>query len=131
VDYERSARFDAAPAQVAEARNWLTGSLHAALPSAVAEPLAADAVLAVSELATNSLRAGSAWFTVGFTLEANCLKLGVRDSAGGTPLQRNAQRTDVNGRGLAIVSALATDWGTVSLSDGKEVWVVLPIPSAG
>jgi len=127
VEYEYSARFDAVPAQIAAARAWLVGSLRAMLPPGAADPVTSDAVLAISELATNSLRAGSTHFTIGFTLEADSVRIAVHDSAPGLPLQRRAGRTEVNGRGLEIVDALASDWGTATDADGKEVWAVIPI----
>ena len=131
MEYECSARFEAVPTQIAAARAWLIGSLQAALPSTAADPVSSDAALAISELATNSVRAGSAHFTIGFTVEHDYVRIGVHDSAPGLPRQRRANRTDVNGRGLEIVDALASDWGTDSHSDGKEVWAILPIHRTG
>lgn len=128
MEYECSARFDAVPAQIAAARAWLVLSLQAALPSAVVDPITADAVLAVSELATNSLRAGSVHFTVGFTVQPDGLRVAVYDDAPGVPLQRQARLTDVNGRGLEIIDALAATWGADSDDGGKEVWAVIPMP---
>lgn len=130
MEYECSARFEGVPTQIAAARAWLIGSLQALLPGPAADLVSSDAALAISELATNSVRAGSAHFTIGFTVELDCVRIGVHDSAAGLPRQRRANRTDVNGRGLEIVDALATEWGTASYADGKEVWAVLPIQRA-
>jgi hypothetical protein len=37
---------------------------------------------------------------------------------------------DDHGRGLAIVSALASRWGVRRLRDAKEVWAELDLPTA-
>jgi hypothetical protein len=39
----------------------------------------------------------------------------------------NARPDDVSGRGLHIVSALASDWGSTNLTKGKEVWADLAL----
>jgi anti-sigma regulatory factor (Ser/Thr protein kinase) len=84
-----------------------------------------DAELVISELVTNAIRAGCAEVSVHLVIEDECLRIGVEDQAPGLPRRREAANTDVTGRGLGIVSALASDWGVRSTSVGKEVWAAI------
>jgi hypothetical protein len=46
----------------------------------------------------------------------------VSDAGGGVPTVGHPEPTAPSGRGLALVEALSTDWGTDSRPDGKTVW---------
>ena len=70
-----------------------------------------DVVLVVSELVTNSVRAGAKTISVRLQLSDDRLQLQVADDADGVPTPREAQPHDVRGRGLAITEALADEWG--------------------
>lgn len=85
------------------------------------------AVLLVSELVTNAVLHGSAPIVLRLTHWEASLRVEVDDAgtclgpaeAGGWDL------TAEGGRGLALVEALATSWGSVAhggLSTGKTVW---------
>jgi serine/threonine-protein kinase RsbW len=63
---------------------------------------------------------------VRWSVEGDRLRLEVRDGGGnGTPSPRPSQVSDTEGRGLAIVAAVAVDWGVESTPDGTTVWAVL------
>ena len=112
------------PANVGVARSWLTQEVRAVVPHASYANVG-DAQLVVSELVTNAMRAGCARVTVHLSIEDECVRVGVEDAAPGRPQRRRATNTDVTGRGLGIVAALASDWGVRRTSDGKEVWAAI------
>ena len=49
----------------------------------------------------------------------------VRDRATYQPRKQRPDENDEHGRGLQIVSALATRWGTRPTEHGKAVWCML------
>ncbi|GAA2119308.1 ATP-binding protein [Streptomyces synnematoformans] len=96
---------------------------------------AETAVLLLSELVTNAVRHGRVppGRRVGtrFTLDTGALRIEVADANNDLPLPRIAGVDDESGRGLALVDALADDWGTYRRPNGigKCVWVRLRLPS--
>lgn len=89
-------------------------TLRAALDAYGLTELAPTAELLASELATNAVRAETAYgrdIGVGFELSGAGLRLEVADSGEGEPELRCALDGDMCGRGLALVDALADDWG--------------------
>jgi anti-sigma regulatory factor (Ser/Thr protein kinase) len=92
--------------------------------------LADDVEIIVSELVTNAVLAGCVVMHVLLTLNPSCLRIDLRDDAPGWPTEVDASPTDDHGRGLAIVSALASRWGVRRLRDAKEVWAELDLPTA-
>lgn len=80
-------------------------------------------LLLVSELATNAVL-----HAYGPDVRIRVLDLGPRlrvevyDGSPALPAQRRAAKGDQNGRGLALVEALATTWGTDLTARGKTVW---------
>ncbi|HEX2894664.1 MAG TPA: ATP-binding protein [Marmoricola sp.] len=115
-------------------RTQLPGDLHA--PSAarafVADafegevgaretPETHDVVLVVSELVTNSVRAGAD--VIGVELVATDLRveLSVIDDAPGVPVTQHPGWDELHGRGLAIVEDVADEWHTTALDRGKKV----------
>ncbi|MFE6804453.1 ATP-binding protein [Streptomyces sp. NPDC057681] len=46
----------------------------------------------------------------------------------GTPVAREARAEEENGRGLALVDALATRWGSTPLADGTQVEAAVALP---
>lgn len=117
--------FPAIPAQVAEARRFLAGLLDAG-------PAADDAVLCLSELASNAAqhsRSGQPGgsFTVRVRLDGAELRVAVADGGGRWDSAGTAD--DQHGRGLTIVTALARAWGVRDTSDGgRAVWFELTLP---
>jgi two-component sensor histidine kinase len=82
-----------------------------------------DVVLVVSELVTNSFRAGAAGIDVELVVHEDCVELQVADDAPGWPSVHHAAVEDVSGRGLEIVAGLADEWHTTRLAPGKLVTV--------
>jgi serine/threonine-protein kinase RsbW len=101
-----SRTFPAAAAQIGEARRFLAGILDDL-------PAADDAVLCLSELATNatvhSRSRDGGHFTVLVERHDQRLRVAVRDQGG--PWSQPAAPDDHHGRGLLIVSSIATTWG--------------------
>lgn len=96
-----------------------------------------NAVLATDELFANAVSHGSADVGGTVTVSVECtdhqVRVTVADSAPDLPRHRTADLAEESGRGLAIVAALADDWG-VALPDpgetGKRVWFSLDIEGA-
>jgi anti-sigma regulatory factor (Ser/Thr protein kinase) len=95
----------------------------------------ADALLAVTELVTNSLvHAGSGPITLWAWLDANRLRVEVHDAGPGIPPDRqwmlpgadNGNGTDAGGRGLALVRMIADRSGHRTLPWAK-VWFEMDI----
>jgi anti-sigma regulatory factor (Ser/Thr protein kinase) len=122
-----------APASAGEVRRQLGADLaDAGVPAAAI----GDATLVVSELVGNSVRYATPLdggvLEVSWSVEPECIRLRVSDGGGSSlPARHDAGPEDVRGRGLAIVAALARDWGVEVGRDGKgpmsTVWVDLPV----
>ncbi len=103
----------------------------------VAEPLAkwelADLLpttqLLVSELVTNAVRYTSGPVTLRLILERT-LTCEVADTSPSLPRLKYAARDDESGRGLQIVSQIASRWGARRTSTGKVVWCEQQLPRA-
>lgn len=122
--------FPAVPAQVAEARRFLAGLLDG-------DPAAGDAVLCLSELATNAIvhsrsREPGGSFTVRVQSGGRRLRVEVTDQGGpwptSTPAPTYPRPDELTGRGLVIVGQLATRWGCAGHSrTGWTVWYELDL----
>jgi len=96
---------------------------------AVPEPVAADAVLIVSELVTNAyLHAGSgAQVCAGWN--GGLLRVEVADDSAAVPRALPASMGATSGRGMMITKALASRWGTSPAGTGKVVWFEVDAPA--
>ena len=118
-------RFAAKPAQVGAARRFL-----AALLAGV--PVAAEAVLCLSELASNAIthsRSGDpgGWFTVRASHAGGLIRVEVEDQGG--PWAPGGNADVEGGRGLLIVAGLAAAWGRSGSSEaGWTVWFTMDCP---
>jgi anti-sigma regulatory factor (Ser/Thr protein kinase) len=95
----------------------------------LADGLGDSAALIVSELVTNSVehaRGSSMRLTVMRRL--NGVRIGVVDLSRRLPAVQAGDNCGEHGRGLVIVDALATVWGTQPLPWGKRVWAHLDVP---
>ena len=111
------------------ARAWCLQQLTIAWvgPDPVTPQLLQDVSLVVSELVTNAVRAGCNRLTVRLSIDRDRMRLAVVDDGAGTPVRQQLRLDATSGRGLAIVSALSSDWGVRRLETGKEVWADLAI----
>ena len=79
--------------------------------------------LIVSELATNAVRHAASDFTVKLEIgEPAGVRLAVRDGDPSPPGPRVADELAESGRGLHLVTELASAWGTDIDAGGKVVW---------
>ncbi len=108
----------------AQARQFLISHLKGDLAGTVALD---DAVLAVTELVTNAVNAGSGRVVVDIDLHRDRLLLAVTDDAVGRPEIQPMAPLATHGRGLRIVDALSLRWGTDPRPIGKRVWVELAV----
>lgn len=92
------------------------------------EPDAAwAAAVCVSELAGNCALHARTAFTVSVELEAQVVRIEVRDGSPRVPTQRAYDTGATTGRGLRLVGEYATRWGVDTTSTGKTVWLVLDL----
>jgi len=88
--------------------------------------LVEDVELVVSELVTNAMRHGRGEITMHLDVTPDRVVVGVQDQGTGLPLPQEPDETVANGRGLALVAILATEWGVrPEPGGGKVVWCVL------
>lgn len=118
------------PASVPRARSYLRQIVTQRQLAAIGD----EAALLVSELVTNAITATAA--STGQTSIGLYVMLGQRqltllvwDSSPGIPERQAASEDDLDGRGLAIVEALTTQWGYYyARRGGKVVWAELALP---
>jgi anti-sigma regulatory factor (Ser/Thr protein kinase) len=84
-----------------------------------------DALLVLSELVTNAIVHAGDGCTIDVRHSDGLLRLEVRDWSPHEPVVRSVAPTDVGGRGLHVVDALADEWGWELMADGKRVWAVV------
>ncbi len=89
-----------------------------------------DVVLVVSELVGNAvLHAAAATdheLHVKWEVEPDAVVIRVVDGTAEMPMTPPAEPDAPSGRGLAIVAALARDWGVQCDEHGKQVWARVP-----
>ncbi len=121
-DESLSRRLQPDESAVADARHLVTTYLtDRELPSV----LVGDAALATSELVTNALLHGHPPIDLRLRIEGADVLIEVRDRATYQPRKLRPDENDEHGRGLQIVAALSTRWGTRPTEHGKAVWCLL------
>ncbi|WP_330174697.1 ATP-binding protein [Streptomyces sp. NBC_01498] len=125
-DQHMRLRLPRHPRSVGRAREALRGLVS--LPGELGD----TAALLLSELVTNALRHGSPpgrEIVVSVRRADGLLRLEVEDAGDTVPSPRTPELVDECGRGLALVVALADDWGVEPRrGPGKLVWVTLKAP---
>ncbi|MET8998819.1 ATP-binding protein [Amycolatopsis sp. Hca4] len=91
-------------------------------------PAVDDALLVVTELATNALRHGDGHPVLRLSVEGTDIRVEVFDDNPEFPVRRHPG-TD-GGWGLALVDRLSSVRGSAPHGRGKVVWCVLPASSA-
>jgi hypothetical protein len=84
--------------------------------------LSDDIALVATELVSNALRAGSVLCSVVLCVGPRVIELRVSDDAAGEPRLGTPGPSDGHGRGLRIVTAVASSWGWYPSPLGKAVW---------
>lgn len=110
------------------------------LPSSVSTPAAArafarealdrghaavrieDVALVVSELVTNAVVHGDGDITLDVVVAGDAIRVEVEDREPELPDQLDAGADAESGRGLLLVSRIATEWGVRPVGSGKVVW---------
>lgn len=108
---------------VRASRSFVVAALH----RLEADDLVHDATLIVSELATNAVRHARSPFRVSVSELGGLVCISVKDVGDGHAALPATAADDeaVEGRGMAIIDALAHRWGYSALDDGKVVWAQL------
>ncbi len=123
----RSRLLPRAVESVGVARRLLAHDLE---DSGIRGVLRDDALTVLSELFTNSVRYGrplaQGQIRVAWSVQPDRIELRITDGGGVShPRVRHAGQTEIGGRGLEIVDALAQDWGVAPAEAGVTVWAVL------
>jgi serine/threonine-protein kinase RsbW len=115
--------------EVAHARHFVSALLSERGP-------VEDAVLIVSELATNAVRhslsgAADGWFLVIVRFRDDLVRIEVIDQGGArVPHLCDVTGQEESGRGLLLIAACAKDWGVKNVPGGRSVWADLVRESA-
>jgi anti-sigma regulatory factor (Ser/Thr protein kinase) len=86
------------------------------------------AALLTDELVTNAVVHGSQPLALTFDLGEDRLRVSVTDGTMSMPRIMSPSVTREHGRGISIVDALSTRWGTHVAGEVKEVWFELLVP---
>ncbi|MBC7270935.1 MAG: serine/threonine-protein phosphatase, partial [Streptomyces sp.] len=88
------------------------------------------ALLVVSELVTNALVHTDGKVRLDLTLLSDRLRVSVADASPRTPVKPTSIGWEATGgRGLLLVEAMSTAWGSVPVSGGKQVWSEITLDS--
>jgi sigma-B regulation protein RsbU (phosphoserine phosphatase) len=121
---DRRAHFPGDAASPGLARRFVRSALHEAGLSALAD----DALLLTSELCENAVLHAGTGFEVGVACSADSVTITVTDH-GSTAMELRrglpSERRDTHNRGLQIVAAVATAWGSRHDAAGHHVWFTL------
>ena len=89
------------------------------------------ALLAVSEAVTNAVRHGSGRIQLCVTADDRLVRIEVTDEGRQLPPRRSPSQDALGdgGRGLHLLDALTTEWGSAEREDGpgKTVWMEIPL----
>lgn len=84
--------------------------------------VADDVTLAAAELLANALQHGHPPVSVAVSGDAHRVRLEVRDGNSRPPVRPAPSTTNMTGRGMALIEALASRWGAEPEDGGKVVW---------
>jgi hypothetical protein len=115
-----TASFEPVPESASEARRFVRDCLAG---RSVPDP--DMAVLLVSVLATNAIIHSRLTFAISVEVTATgCVQVAVSDLRAVLPTPQ-ADVEDTSGRGLTMVTAIATRWGVDLTSEGERTWFEL------
>jgi anti-sigma regulatory factor (Ser/Thr protein kinase) len=119
-------RLPRLPDSVGRARAFVAQSLAGCI-----EPTGHDVVdatsVSVSELVTNAVRYGAGDITVDLVIHRDAVDLTVIDGGPDRPQPRQPGPGAESGRGLLLVEAFCSAWGTRPIPEGKAVWCRLAL----
>jgi anti-sigma regulatory factor (Ser/Thr protein kinase) len=115
----KTVELDPKPASVRRARVFTAGALG---DDGVEASVIELAVLLVSEVVTNAAVHARSTIRVTVYVDSHWVRVEVKDEGQGQPVLRVPAQSELQGRGLAVVDRLSTDWGTDRLDRGKVVW---------
>jgi hypothetical protein len=87
--------------------------------------VAGPASLVASELVTNAVEHAATPMTLRISRRDRYVHIAVRDGSPVEPALRRPLVTESGGRGLLLISSVATHWGSLPCRDGKVVWATL------
>lgn len=92
--------------------------------STLSEELVDTASLLVSELVTNAVQHAGGTITLEIGCSSHAVDVAVADQSSTLPVHDDPGAFDLGGRGMQLVSDLATSWGCAPLPEGagKIVW---------
>jgi anti-sigma regulatory factor (Ser/Thr protein kinase) len=114
------------PDAAASARAFLGAALHTWRLNGFGEV----AVLLTDELVSNVVDHVGEPMTLRALWHSPRLRIEVEDPSTTRPRLVHPDDQTAAGRGLVLIDALATDWGTELRPDGKTVWFELDVPPA-
>jgi anti-sigma regulatory factor (Ser/Thr protein kinase) len=120
-------RLPPSAAAAAEARQAVSDELQSALGDLYDESLRDDALLLTSELVTNAVLHAQTGVSLSVATSDETVRVEVSDGAPVVPEPRVAEVDELGGRGLALVEAIASDWGVRLAPPGKTVWFELRV----
>lgn len=82
----------------------------------------------VTELLTNSIRAGAERIDLQLCRNVADVEVRVIDNGHGWPVPRQPGHLETSGRGLQIVAALTERWGATSEAGRTVVWAQIAVP---
>jgi Histidine kinase-like ATPase domain len=83
------------------------------------------AVLLAGEILTNAVVHGGGWFLLQIDAAPGFVYVEVSDATAGRPMVLHPSNEREHGRGMAIVDAMASAWGTTQRGSHKVVWFEL------
>ncbi len=113
------------PEDHASARARALVTSHLAELGVTDRPVVDDAVLVASELVTNAVLHAELPCQLRLVSTRDELRIEVEDRAHAQPQRRRPDDDDEHGRGLTIVAALSSGWGSRPTPTGKVVWGVV------
>jgi anti-sigma regulatory factor (Ser/Thr protein kinase) len=121
VDRRAEADFEATPEAVAAARAFVAATLAAW----DLDDLAELAQLCTSEAASNAIRHARSAFHLRMESADREVLVRVEDHGPGEPVLQQADYQSDSGRGMWLISRLASRWGWERTPRGKVVWFAL------
>ena len=109
---------DTVPTSVARIRRFTTDACRTGAPGVDCDTVA----LLVSEVATNALVHGDGEVRVRVVPQPHGVRIEIADGSTALPMLRSASPFDEGGRGVALVEALSSGWGSEATDSGKTVW---------